>query len=251
MIDDDTSDNIATLGQEVYDRCCNQPICLWGSFECHPRVATVTKPHIEDPVSSGINYQASDGLLELTEHVYSENGGEYSVRKIIPHQALGQSASPNRMRHSSNESELGLDILVYGCVQYWCSFDLLGRFLSIMGPAPTKATISNFYLPLTTMYNRWCAAISFTPPSTFSCLWKGQGCDKGSFYLGASIAKPWHPGSEIELLEMARRARFNMLKDEAFEAAGFRFENRSLIKSEDPMRLGEFSESYPLAHMLK
>jgi hypothetical protein len=37
---------------------------------------------------------------------------------------------------------------------YWSPYDLLGLFLSFMGPAPDRATKRNFYLPITAVYGR-------------------------------------------------------------------------------------------------
>ena len=44
--------------------------------------------------------------------------------------------------------------------EYWSPYDLLGLFLSFMGPAPDGATKRNFYLPLTAVYGRWCHQIA-------------------------------------------------------------------------------------------
>lgn len=38
--------------------------------------------------------------------------------------------------------------------RWWCPYDLLGLFLSLLGPAPDGANKNNFYLPLTAVYAR-------------------------------------------------------------------------------------------------
>ncbi|KAF5604289.1 hypothetical protein FPCIR_834 [Fusarium pseudocircinatum] len=47
--------------------------------------------------------------------------------------------------------------------EWWCPYDLLGLFLSLLGPAPATATKNNFYLPLTAVYGRWCSRIAGHP----------------------------------------------------------------------------------------
>jgi hypothetical protein len=42
----------------------------------------------------------------------------------------------------------------YNGRDYWSPYDLLGLFLSFMGPAPNSATKRNFYLPMTAVYGR-------------------------------------------------------------------------------------------------
>lgn len=80
---------------------------------------------------------------------YSENGSRYQSEPLYP-QAISRTVNPA----AANEDEpyFLLDELTYGGVSYWNSFDLLGRFISLTGPAPRGATQDNFYLPLTLMY---------------------------------------------------------------------------------------------------
>jgi hypothetical protein len=62
---------------------------------------------------------------------------------------------------------------------YWSPYDLLGLFLSLMGPAPNGATKRNFYLPMTAVYGRWCRQIAGNAPRNgicdrpymFQCTW--------------------------------------------------------------------------------
>ncbi|KLO92516.1 Uncharacterized protein LW93_12090 [Fusarium fujikuroi] len=92
---------------------------------------------------------------------------------------------------------------------WWCPYDLIGLFLSLLGPAPSTATKYNFYLPLTAVYGRWCARIAGKPerswkwkpdakgegtlPNVFQCTWSLEVDDKtkqhwGKYFLGASTA---------------------------------------------------------------
>lgn len=91
---------------------------------------------------------------------------------------------------------------------YWNQYDLLGLFFSKMGPAPggPVADQSNFYLPLTAVYGKFCRwiggklepAMESDTPDTDK---KAEGCgdppfcvqstwrkDTGAFFLGASLA---------------------------------------------------------------
>lgn len=40
------------------------------------------------------------------------------------------------------------------------AYDLLGLFISILGPAPTTADKNNYFLPLAAVYGRWCSRIA-------------------------------------------------------------------------------------------
>ncbi|TVY77082.1 hypothetical protein Focb16_v008069 [Fusarium oxysporum f. sp. cubense] len=122
--------------------------------------------------------------------------------------------------------------------QWWCPFDLLGLFLSLLGPAPASADKNNFYLPLTAVYGRWCSRIAgaadekwkWKPsiegegelPFVFQCTWYLQ-VDKstrqhwGQYFLGASNAGDKFE-TDVKLdtytgawRERAQEARFDML----------------------------------------
>ncbi|KIJ59877.1 hypothetical protein HYDPIDRAFT_117970 [Hydnomerulius pinastri MD-312] len=71
---------------------------------------------------------------------------------------------------------------------YFIIFDLLGVFLSLMGPAPSNATAKNYYLPLVVIYSKWCTLISpetNQSPTITQITWTKE---KDQFYpfLGAS-----------------------------------------------------------------
>ncbi|KAF5964504.1 hypothetical protein FCOIX_13392 [Fusarium coicis] len=87
---------------------------------------------------------------------------------------------------------------------YWSHYDLLGLFLSLMGPAQEGATKLTFFLPLTAVYVRWCyiiggkkviggkeigTGIGLTP-AIAQCTWRPSKGEKGGyeFCLGSSLA---------------------------------------------------------------
>ncbi|KAI3334431.1 hypothetical protein F4824DRAFT_186033 [Ustulina deusta] len=89
-------------------------------------------------------------------------------------------------------------------VAYWTPYDLLGLFLSKLGPAPygQNADKINFYLPLTAVYGRWCMLLAGNrtnnferrhrreggvgdPSFFYNCTWNP---DDGVFFLGAALA---------------------------------------------------------------
>ncbi|RYP41833.1 hypothetical protein DL767_000734 [Monosporascus sp. MG133] len=92
---------------------------------------------------------------------------------------------------------------------YWCPYDLLGRFLSLLGPAPPGAAKNTYFLPLTAVYGQWCSKIAGDKTKTqrgngsgdwpymFQCTWyedKLNGSIK-LFRLGASLAGAgWETG---------------------------------------------------------
>src|SRR2546423_6362216 len=77
----------------------------------------------------------------------------------------------------------------------WSPYDLLGHFLSFMGPAPNAARKRNFYLPMTAVYSRWCRQIAGHPgggvgdlPYMFQCTWCIRSGQPTRFFLGSSLA---------------------------------------------------------------
>jgi hypothetical protein len=121
---------------------------------------------------------------------------------------------------------------------WWCPFDLLGLFLSLLGPAPSAADKNNFYLPLTAVYGRWCSRIAgeidagwkWKPsiqgqgelPFVFQCTWYLEVDNStkqhwGQYFLGASNAGDKFDTTKENATytgawrERAQEARFNML----------------------------------------
>lgn len=123
---------------------------------------------------------------------------------------------------------------------YWSHYDLLGLFLSLMGPAQPGATKLTFFLPLTAVYARWCFIIGGkatreevvdgekekrtvgtgvgVTPTIAQCTWRLSKGEKGGyeFCLGSSLAGYSFKGKEKVVGTWQRRLqmeRFNLLKD--------------------------------------
>jgi hypothetical protein len=71
-------------------------------------------------------------------------------------------------------------------VPFWSPLDLLGLFLSSMGPAPVGATKRNFFLPMTAMFARWCRQLVRKGPFMSNCTWESEN-GPAKFFLGASL----------------------------------------------------------------
>ena len=75
---------------------------------------------------------------------------------------------------------------------FFVIFDLLGAFLSIMGPAPANTTLKNFFLPLTVVFAQWCIALArgvHTKPSVCPVTWTSKDGGKTQVcFLGCSLA---------------------------------------------------------------
>ncbi|KAI1634234.1 hypothetical protein F4809DRAFT_652013 [Biscogniauxia mediterranea] len=116
---------------------------------------------------------------------------------------------------------------------WWCPYDLLGLFLSLLGPAPAAANKNNFFLPLTAVYARWCSRIAGRPnknwdwkpsiqgegdlPYVFQCTWQAK-VDKSTkqhfapYFLGASTAGDrFCDKSTGSWRKRVQEARFDML----------------------------------------
>lgn len=124
---------------------------------------------------------------------------------------------------------------------YWSHYDLLGLFLSLMGPAQPGATKLTFFLPLTAVYARWCLIIGGkatreevvngkkkekqtvgtgvgATPTIAQCTWRLSKGEKGGyeFCLGSSLAGYVFKGREKVVGTWQRRLqmeRFNLLKN--------------------------------------
>lgn len=125
-------------------------------------------------------------------------------------------------------------------IAYWSHYDLLGLFLSLMGPAQTGSQKLNFFLPLTAVYARWCWVIGGTrtrgrvapaatagvgaPPKVYQCTWR-KGAKGVEYCLGASLAGyNWDPAGKVgnwqKQLKMTRfdlLANYNNIKNQTWE----------------------------------
>ncbi|KAF5240753.1 hypothetical protein FANTH_9423 [Fusarium anthophilum] len=129
-----------------------------------------------------------------------------------------------------------------GSLPYWSHYDLLGLFLSLMGPAEYNSDRFNFFLPLTAVYARWSftiggnrnrnklgssQAMAFKPkpgfgkpPAIFQCTWITGTDSKVDFSLGASMGGQNYGSKNKETgennlgswSERLQRSRFNLFE---------------------------------------
>ncbi|KJZ70937.1 hypothetical protein HIM_09688 [Hirsutella minnesotensis 3608] len=160
-------------------------------------------------------------------------------------------------------------------VPYWNPYDLLGYFISLLGPAPQAANKSNYFLPLTAVYARWCSRIAGRAPAAykypdpgngagnwpfmFQCTWHDDGDKKPSkwFFLGASIGgDSWSAQQTGTWKENVQLRRFDMmfacLQIKLFRQGDF--ENRrapeQLIADGSAVPFGNCAESYPFTEKI-
>ena len=147
---------------------------------------------------------------------------------------------------------------------YWSPYDLLGLFLSLMGPAPNGATKRNFYLPMTAVYGRWCRQIAGNtprngirdPPYMFQCTWCIPFDNSGrptQFFLGSSLAGyDWRSGLTGTWEAVLRHARFALVDGPRLRQAGHDFDNSPVIerRGENGTKFGNCAETYPFMNLL-
>jgi hypothetical protein len=144
---------------------------------------------------------------------------------------------------------------------YWSPYDLLGLFLSFMGPAPDGATKRNFYLPITAVYGRWCRQIAGDDPGDgvgdhpymFQCTWCIRSGQPTRFSLGSSLAGyDWTPDSTGTWQTVLRRARFALVDGVPLRQAGYDFDNSPRIEwgNGRGARFGNCAETYPFVDLL-
>jgi hypothetical protein len=143
---------------------------------------------------------------------------------------------------------------------YWSPYDLLGLFLSFMGPAPNGATKRNFYLPITAVYGRWCRQIAGEDPGggigdhpyMFQCTWCVRSGQPTRFSLGSSLAGyDWEPDSTGTWETVLRRARFDLVDGLPLRQAGYDFNNSPIIEWNGYGTVfGNCAETYPFVDLL-
>lgn len=198
--------------------------------------------------------------------------------KISKFTVSGHPHSPKSILNNENTKDQ---------LEFWSPHDLLGLFLSLMGPAPAGANKRNYFLPLTAVYGRWCAKIAgrgargfeptsgrivqgvSDPPTVFQCTWEGneKRLDQ-RFFLGASLAGyNWNLNETGQWENTLKMGRYNVLKERASLEPEYSFErspNRiKLIPPEKPggpveygidptgTRFGNCGETYPFVVMLR
>ncbi|CAP81150.1 Pc12g15230 [Penicillium rubens Wisconsin 54-1255] len=209
---------------------------------------------VDNPSTYGVDSQVVPELKRLHTDIValSENGAKYQTGDPYP-QPFSRIVNPAAA--SKNESYLLLDKTTYGGFPYWCSFDLLGRFLSIIGPAPQNATNYNFYLPLAMMYGNWRRKIAPhpPPPNAYSCVWAEETGKQSHFQLGASLGGYAMPQQRGGLwARILKQARFDILRDERLDAVGITAWSSTLkSRTSNNINFGNCAETYPLAHVLR
>jgi hypothetical protein len=147
---------------------------------------------------------------------------------------------------------------------YWSPYDLLGLFLSFMGPAPDGATKRNFYLPMTAVYGRWCRQIAGSHPRNgvcdipymFQCTWCIPSSDPSQptrFFLGSSLAGcDWTPELTGTWETVLKHARFDLVDRDPLQQAGYDFDNSPMIEEfgTNSARFGNCAETYPFLNLL-
>lgn len=127
-------------------------------------------------------------------------GKNFDVPGLEPAQPFLRKLNPQYKPGDNKTSQFELYPVTYGGIAYWCLYDLLGRFMSLISLAPKEATRDNFYMPMANMYREWCVAIGEEPPHimvpwTFACVWVRNKDGENRFFLGASLGGYRPPGS--------------------------------------------------------
>ncbi|KAF4475786.1 hypothetical protein FAGAP_12633 [Fusarium agapanthi] len=171
---------------------------------------------------------------------------------------------------------------------YWSHYDLLGLFLSLMGPAQPNCDRYNFSLSLTAVYTRWAftiggsrdlgdlketslQAMSFTPkpghgppPTIFQCTWIEGSDSYADFSLGVSMGGQNYGDRRVlgDWGTRLQKTRFELLKNwNAVEQSKgrnkkgqdepFVFERSpSIDGGRSTTKFGNCGETYPFVHLL-
>ncbi|KAJ5616373.1 hypothetical protein N7537_001487 [Penicillium hordei] len=218
---------VPSSSTEAYLPACNGQVNLRDAYTWSLTQIKVFMIEIIDKHSTyGVERRVVSELKRLRTDILdlSENGTRYQSEPSSP-QAISRMVNPATA--SEDESYFLLDKLTYGGVSYWSSFDLLGRFISLTGPAPRGTTRDNFYLPLTLMYINWYRRIAPMASSVYSC----------------GLGNRW--------VKILQRARFN-LRDQRTDTAGIKFEFTTLTgRGSHAIPFGNCAETYPLVNVLR
>ncbi|KAJ9190874.1 hypothetical protein DTO164E3_9136 [Paecilomyces variotii] len=187
----------------------------------------------------------------------SPNGPDYASATLTPnqhiHRTLNPAWPPSRQPVIVSKFKVGGH--AHSNLNYWGIFDLLGLFLSTIGGAPTGASKRNFYLPLTAVYGKWCAAVGDRTPYMYQCTWRQRCGQADEFFLGSNLAGYDAPKpSTGTWLYVMRRARFRPLNDEPFKLTGYDFVHapaRRGPQAYNRQRFGTCAETYPFLRLLK
>ncbi|KAL9561698.1 hypothetical protein ACKAV7_014254 [Fusarium commune] len=190
------------------------------------------EPRIGDRFKGKINQN-----LQPSQHIYRRPTG---VKKTEENK---ETWSPIEVELDNDWSHPHPPRAGDGNLPYWSHYDLLGLFLSLMGPAEYNSDRFNFFLPLTAVYARWCFTIGGNrnrkklkssqvmafkprpgygkPPTIFQCTWITGTDSKVDFSLGASMGGQHYGSIDKETgenklgkwSERLQRSRFDLLKE--------------------------------------
>jgi hypothetical protein len=190
----------------------------------------------------------------LTSKWSSPDGASFRAQGLDPDQSIFRTLNPawETAKPPYNISKFSLRPQHYENVPYWGLYDLLGLFLSLIGPAPVGATKKNFYVPLTATYGRWCAKIGDRLSYMFNCCWSVRENQQDTFSLGASLGGYmtkkrltgcWH--------YVCQRGRFSLVDGEPLKLAGWTFGDSPCIRDGGHVSFGNCAETYPFIRLLK
>ncbi|KAG4291798.1 hypothetical protein FPRO06_13051 [Fusarium proliferatum] len=219
------------------------------------------EPRIGDRIKGKINQK-----LQPSQHIYRQS------TDVMKTDENKETWSPIEVKLDNDWSHAYPPRVGNGSLPYWSHYDLLGLFLSLMGPAQPNSDRFRFFLPLTAVYARWAFTIGGygKPPTIFQCTWITGPDSKVDFSLGASmggqnygsINKENGENSLGNWSERLQRSRFDLLtgwnaiEDSEWtnkngEPERFAFETSPSIDSGlSTTKFGNCGETYPFVQML-
>ncbi|MCJ1344694.1 hypothetical protein MMC31_002897, partial [Peltigera leucophlebia] len=186
------------------------------------------------------------------------SGGDYVAGSDLEPDQHILRARNRSWQGQPNTSKFNLRSHPHNSRPYSNPYDLLGLFLSSLGPAPFAATKANFYLPLTAVYGWWCSQIAGKPiggvgaiPYVFQCTWRKRDGEQAQFFLGSSVA-----GYEGRLAgswpRIVKSGRFQLLQDTLSVDGKYGFDlSPSLINNAATgTRFGNCAETHPFLELM-
>lgn len=197
-------------------------------------------------------------------------GGDFKAgEQLLPDQHIFRAINPFWPLPADDVSKFTVRQHLYpsrgpGRHGYWSPYDLLGLFLSGVGPAPLGANKRNFYLPMTAVYGRWCMQIAGQglkgrgkgvgdPPFMFQCTWRVKDGQPPSFFLGSSLAGyNWDKAETGEWEIVLKQERFGLIHT-LVELGGYSFEDSPMRRRNKDMgtRFGNCAETYPFLALME
>jgi hypothetical protein len=195
------------------------------------------------------------------------NGADFQDHNVDPDQHIYRALNPGWVPPppAPTISKFSVRQHLHQNRGYWSPYDLLGLFLSMMGPAPAAATKRNFYLPLTAVYGRWCRLIAShavdpngvgNPPYCFQCTWREEDGRLSVYSLGASLEGwSYDPVETGTWKTVVQRARFDLiwnLPGNPLQSASYTFDTSPVISRNgaNGTKFGNCSETYPYLNLL-